>query len=53
MKVELTRPQVDALASAALAMLAGDEGEGDAQDVSFAVLQRGVGVLLRALHSSE
>jgi len=39
-KVDLTPQQAEALFSAAEAMLAGEEGEGDAQGVSFAVLER-------------
>lgn len=48
--VHLTEPQLDALLSAAIAMLAGDEGEGDAIDVSFAVLERAAQKLGQASH---
>lgn len=46
--VELTLPQTRALIAAAIAMLAGDEGQGDAQDVNFRVLTRAVGRLIAA-----
>lgn len=45
----LTRAQADALISAATAILAGQEGEGDAQGINFAILSRAVGALSKAL----
>lgn len=41
MKIDLTPQQAQALYDAAEAMLAGEEGAGDAQGVSFEVLERG------------
>lgn len=40
MKIDLTPQQAHALNRAAAAMLAGEEGEGDANGVSFDVLER-------------
>lgn len=40
--VKLTKAQISALEDAANAMLAGTEGDGDAESVSFAVLGRAV-----------
>jgi hypothetical protein len=48
-KIDLTRPQIDALLGAAVAMLAGEEAEGDAVGVSFAVLNRAVDKLADAI----
>jgi hypothetical protein len=47
----LTDPQRDALISVAQAMLAGPEGEGDAEGVSFAVLRRAALALVQPVKS--
>lgn len=50
---KLTKRQIEALISAAEAMLAGEEGAGDAQNVKFDVLRRASNILKDELEERE
>ena len=52
-RVDLTIPQAEALFAAGEAMLAGAEGEGDAQGVNFKVLDRATAKLAGKLVSKS